>query len=971
MHNQKSFAAMRSYAQLCTLIFLLFFNALNKAFTQQPTCNGWKIALNQANNVNCFSQEIPIRLSNDVVSSGTTVSIQKLRIEGELIVPNTSNPAEADISLSSGGLGGSFGGLLTFQTSPTNGKRTKFLINFDNFNSPVTAQLPNVLATLKITAPANLLYQLKVSNFEIQVAANPALCQKSNLLIAPTAQPAPTATSTDVRIFADVNNAVPIGNSMLKIPINIKQTIGTNGSNFFQNIAFKLKITDEFTNLVVLSPVSEFLPFFDLTLVNQNFIIGKTIQPFGIQGLNTANGGIIGYVNVKVKDGLPLQAGRSCFNFEWIMIEETLSAGSNSGQTACSAVLPSNNNVCAKVGNGNLPCIENDAITLSVPEPEQEGCILRYRVKLTNNGTGSATVYPRRIKIKATFDNPNGMTVNASSFKCGLINPAPSTCSVVVNGNTVEYTYANNNGTNLAPFSMQDNINSCGNSTGNNDLFVVEFSSTVVGVGSKISNFKIIEAEFANVSNLTQNCAFNHYTAYTGDGIVKGIKGTFTNCCAIPKGYKDITVTLNSATATCLPMPLFPSNCPAPTPSGLGCFPTSLVVNSKYEQCIATKGAFKLSACKSCNNPLDGISTLDLVLISKHILATQPLDKCQQYAADVNENGTVTTAYIVLLRRMILGLQSVFTPSGCYRFIEENALMNANCMADINLSNDEAITKFDANFKLIKKGDINCNAEGLVAPPKNEFTVRKESSTSAVLATQEFYYDFKPSNFTDIEGFQMGIRYDATQMEYIGQTALNLPLASEDNIANKTENGGTLNVVWVNPNTTAASLSEGQKMFRLTFKAKQNISNTLSLLNLDNTVLANEIYSLDNTSSSIFLGGIETRAIVLTSIANAGSGSNAKVGATSSQLGGISIKTIPNPFDKDLTLQVSAVSNMSVDIEIYDVMGRLMLHQKNTLYKGANMVELHNVQQWAKGNYTIKVIDELTKEQFFSKVQKI
>jgi hypothetical protein len=969
MYNQKPFSTLRGSAWLCVTA-LFFCSVLNKTLAQTPTCNGWNVSLNTATDIGCFSQTVPIRLSNADVPSGGSVVVQKLHIVGELVVPNTLASAEADISPSSGGLGGSFSGSLSISSNSTNGRKTNFEIDFDNSNNPVTLNYPSILASLKITAPANVLYQIKVSTFEILTTVSPVLCQKSNLLTAAISQPPPNSAATDVRIFVDGANATSMGSNGLSIPIKIKQTIGTSGGNPFSNIAFKLKPTDEFKNLTMLPPSSSKLPEFDLSLNNQGYIMGKTITPFGIQGINATNGVTLGFIKVEVKDGLPLQAGNICLEFEWIIIEETLTAGPNSNQTACSSALPSNNNVCKKVGSSNLPCASNGTITLSVPEPEQVGCNLTYRVKLVS--TNNETVRPRRIKIKATFDNPDAMTVNASSFKCSLISPPPLQCTAVVSGNTVEYTYVNNSINSLGAFSSTDNIGSCGNSTGNNDLFMVDFSpSSSQSVGNKISNFKIIEAEFSNQSdNPNSPCAFNHYIAYTGDGIVKGVKGKITNCCGDPSKSKNILLTLNPAATIC-PVALFPNGCLAPTPSGVGCFPTTFNVGSEYEQCLATKGAFKVSACKSCTNPLDGISTLDLVLISKHILGTQPItDNCKKYAADVNENGTITTADIVELRKLILGVIQFFsTNPGCYRFIEEKS---SDCMANVNLINDDVTKKFDANFKIIKKGDVNCSALGLNTPPKNEITITKEVNISTALTNDMVHYDFKPSSFSNIEGFQMGIRYDATQLEFIGQTALDLPLANEYNIANSIENGGALNLVWTNQNTVPYTLSQGQKIFRLTFRAKQAISNTLSLLNLDNSILSNEIYCATYNAGTVSAGEIETKAIVLTPLGNIiGNGNAAKMGNSSQQSVGMNIKTIPNPFDKELSLQVDAEVNMPVTIEVYDMLGRMVAQHKITFVKGSNTVEFRDISQWSKGNYTIKIQNEITKEQFFSKVQKI
>lgn len=69
--------------------------------------------------------------------------------------------------------------------------------------------------------------------------------------------------------------------------------------------------------------------------------------------------------------------------------------------------------------------------------------------------------------------------------------------------------------------------------------------------------------------------------------------------------------------------------------------------------------------------PLNGMSTFDIVLISKHILGTQMLDSPYKIlAADVNNSKSVTIIDIVLMRKLILGLESKLTKNTSWRFVD-------------------------------------------------------------------------------------------------------------------------------------------------------------------------------------------------------------------------------------------------------------------------------------------------------------
>ncbi|NJL75032.1 MAG: hypothetical protein HC892_08350 [Saprospiraceae bacterium] len=76
---------------------------------------------------------------------------------------------------------------------------------------------------------------------------------------------------------------------------------------------------------------------------------------------------------------------------------------------------------------------------------------------------------------------------------------------------------------------------------------------------------------------------------------------------------------------------------------------------------------------QSDTNPLNGITTFDLLLINKHILNVQPLDSPYKLiAADINNSQTITTFDIIQLRRLLLNLDESFTANTSWRFIPNN-----------------------------------------------------------------------------------------------------------------------------------------------------------------------------------------------------------------------------------------------------------------------------------------------------------
>ena len=71
------------------------------------------------------------------------------------------------------------------------------------------------------------------------------------------------------------------------------------------------------------------------------------------------------------------------------------------------------------------------------------------------------------------------------------------------------------------------------------------------------------------------------------------------------------------------------------------------------------------------DNPLNGVSTYDLVLISKHILGLAPLNSpYKMIAADANKNNSITTTDIVEFRKLILGIYNELPNNTSWRFVD-------------------------------------------------------------------------------------------------------------------------------------------------------------------------------------------------------------------------------------------------------------------------------------------------------------
>ncbi|KGE88875.1 MAG: dockerin type I domain-containing protein [Phaeodactylibacter xiamenensis] len=117
--------------------------------------------------------------------------------------------------------------------------------------------------------------------------------------------------------------------------------------------------------------------------------------------------------------------------------------------------------------------------------------------------------------------------------------------------------------------------------------------------------------------------------------------------------------------------------------------------------------------------PLNGVSTFDMVLISRHILGVQPLDSpYKRIAADTNGSGHISALDLIQLRRMILGIESSFDNLSSWRFVDAAYVFPdpANPWEEafpevININDLATAVSIGNDFIAIKIGDVNGDAE--------------------------------------------------------------------------------------------------------------------------------------------------------------------------------------------------------------------------------------------------------------------
>lgn len=146
------------------------------------------------------------------------------------------------------------------------------------------------------------------------------------------------------------------------------------------------------------------------------------------------------------------------------------------------------------------------------------------------------------------------------------------------------------------------------------------------------------------------------------------------------------------------------------------------------------------------DNPLNGVSTFDLLLINKHVLGLEAIPSpYRTLAADANKSNTVTTFDIVEFRKLILGLYQQLPALPSWRFVAANHIFSnpANPFSggfpeQIDVTNLQASALPVQNFIGFKVGDVNGNTNpnfaGVVVEDRNRPVLYLDVSDHLVTA---------------------------------------------------------------------------------------------------------------------------------------------------------------------------------------------------------------------------------------------
>ncbi|MEM1119291.1 MAG: Calx-beta domain-containing protein [Bacteroidota bacterium] len=278
--------------------------------------------------------------------------------------------------------------------------------------------------------------------------------------------------------------------------------------------------------------------------------------------------------------------------------------------------------------------------------------------------------------------------------------------------------------------------------------------------------------------------------------------------------------------------------------TGTGTMPTMITTDFSgtfiYE--VETGAEYTIRPKKTMN-PLNGVSTYDLVLMQKHILGLETFESPYNYiAADINQSGSITTFDLVQLRQLILNIIPDFPNNESWKFVNMAYPMDELNPLEKGYAEQHTITNIDRDVKLdfmaVKIGDVNGNAKPNALVASEERNKKRKliikTADQQLQAGQSYIVDFHATDQNQIEGYQFTLAYDGLTFDrWAGG------VANESHFGFNLAKKGLITTSW-NGNLTDL-ISAKASIFKLQFTAQKDGS-LREMLSINSSITPAEGY---------------------------------------------------------------------------------------------------------------------------------
>ena len=328
---------------------------------------------------------------------------------------------------------------------------------------------------------------------------------------------------------------------------------------------------------------------------------------------------------------------------------------------------------------------------------------------------------------------------------------------------------------------------------------------------------------------------------------------------------------------------------------------------------------------------INGVSTLDAVMIQRHILSIEEFDDpLKIIAADVNSDTAVRASDILELRRLVLGKTEAFPNTDSWRFIQEaqSFIDTRNpfpFVENIEVSN-LAANQMEENFIGVKTGDVTGDVimnklNATIATTRQDLVFTLNTEDRDVKEGELFSLPIRTQQVDDIAGFQFTLEHPG--LSFIELEAKGLEI-DETHIGMYEDQ---LTFSWSQADTNFA---EEEVLFYINFRAEQDLEISEQLI-LSSLITKKEAYQS---------GTFDLMDVAL---------SFEEIIAKDDLV--ILYQNEPNPFTEQTMIRFYLPTSQDVKIAIHDLSGKRVLESEFYGQTGENEISLLSSELNSSGVY--------------------
>jgi hypothetical protein len=176
-------------------------------------------------------------------------------------------------------------------------------------------------------------------------------------------------------------------------------------------------------------------------------------------------------------------------------------------------------------------------------------------------------------------------------------------------------------------------------------------------------------------------------------------------------------------------------------------------------------------------DPVNGVTTLDLAIVQRHILNIQNIDSPYKLiAADANNSGSITTLDLLAIRKVILQITPNFTNNTSWRFVDAayefpNPLNPfETAFPEYYFSGNLDTNDMQGNFVAIKIGDVNQTAivnSLQAADDRTEEVMTVTTKDQKVKIGELVSLDISSQTLKAMLGYQFTLNFDIDALDFV------------------------------------------------------------------------------------------------------------------------------------------------------------------------------------------------------------